>query len=489
VDTFVLRRFEKEQVRRVANLEIAARLTDNDPALASNPILQRWRDECRPLPAQWTRDGVELQVIKVPGDPDFANSRIELETANRFRTPDDKYGYDRAFEVAPVLPATPMVVLDPSAGGGSIPFEALRLGNSVIANELNPVAAVILYCTLDFPLRFGPSLGDDIAAFGDSLLREAHDRLAEFFPSGTIPASECAVLKTRLSATPEIAERYLEETLDGFLFCRQVTCPTCTGEAPLLNSCWLAKDDVEPWAVRLVSDRRARGGKVLFEPYRVIAGRGPYGEEPDFATVANGVGSCVHCRQAIPEDEIKAQAQGRSEYRPWTDRLFCVAAVRFEPKLDANGRPEHYKSGKRKGEIKTRKVRFFRPANDRDLDAIEAAERCLVEKWPAWDGAGLIPGEEIPRDSNYNRGHRLYGMTRWCDLFTPRQLVGHLTLAEELLRLKPQIITALGNDRGRAVVSYLQFAIDKGIDYNSKLTRWEYTRGVVKGPLAGTTSR
>ena len=54
-------------------------------------------------------------------------------------------------------------------------------------------------------------------------------------------------------------------------------------------------------------------------------------------------------------------------------------------------------------------------------------------------------------------------------------------MVEALNGLKPQIIKELGQDRGRAVVTYLQFAIDKGIDYNSRQTRWEYTRGIIKG--------
>jgi adenine-specific DNA methylase len=44
-------------------------------------------------------------------------------------------------------------------------------------------------------------------------------------------------------------------------------------------------------------------------------------------------------------------------------------------------------------------------------------------------------------------------MTRWCDLFTSRQLLGHLTLVAELRRLTPEIIAALGAERGRAVVT------------------------------------
>jgi adenine-specific DNA methylase len=197
-------------------------------------------------------------------------------------------------------------------------------------------------------------------------------------------------------------------------------------------------------------------------------------------TVADGVGSCVHCHHAIAGDEIKAQATGRSEHGRWTDRLYCVAAVRFEPRLDEKGLPERYKSGARKGEIKTRKVRYFRPPNDRDLDALGAAEQRLASKWDEFESAGLIPTEEIPHGLKTSEPRR-YGMTRWCDMFTPRQLLGHLTLVEELQRLKPEIIAALGKERGRAVITYLQFVIDKGVDYNSKQTRWEYTRGVVKG--------
>jgi adenine-specific DNA methylase len=53
------------------------------------------------------------------------------------------------------------------AGGGSIPFEALRYGLTVHANELNPVASVILKATLDYPARFGPSLVADIRKYGD----------------------------------------------------------------------------------------------------------------------------------------------------------------------------------------------------------------------------------------------------------------------------------------------------------------------------------
>jgi putative DNA methylase len=45
-------------------------------------------------------------------------------------------------------------VLDPFAGGGAIPLEAMRLGCEVTASDLNPVAWFILKCTLDYPQQF-----------------------------------------------------------------------------------------------------------------------------------------------------------------------------------------------------------------------------------------------------------------------------------------------------------------------------------------------
>src|SRR5205823_5846463 len=49
----------------------------------------------------------------------------------------------------------PPRVLDPFAGGGAIPLEALRLGCEVEASDLNPVAVLILKGTVEYPQRYG----------------------------------------------------------------------------------------------------------------------------------------------------------------------------------------------------------------------------------------------------------------------------------------------------------------------------------------------
>jgi putative DNA methylase len=70
-----------------------------------------------------------------------------------------------------------------------------------------------------------------------------------------------------------------------YILARQMACPYCGGEAPLLNTCWLSKEASDPWGVWIVTDGMPRGGKVMFETYRVIRGRGPTGEDPNIATV------------------------------------------------------------------------------------------------------------------------------------------------------------------------------------------------------------
>lgn len=488
VDDVVLRALEKEQERRRKNRNIIQKLCGADPGLGIHPVITRWLHESQPMPRPWPREGERLEVQRVAADPAHANERIEFAKTEKVRRilssalkwdVQDLYGYGRAYEYSPWLDGRPLTILDPVAGGGSIAFEALRLGQKVVANELNPVATVILYATLDYPVRFGPRLIKDLKYWGGRLVSCVEQQMADVTPFSPLPQAELGTLRQHCNKCEEIIPQFAGPECDqvGLIYCRQVTCPHCGGEAPLLNTCWLSKEG-DKWGVRIVPDGRKKGGKVRFETYRVRGSRGPGGEDPNFATVNNGVGLCVHCHQAIPADEIKAQARGESPHGKWRDRLYCVVAVRYQPKLDNQGRPRRYQSGEKAGQIMTEKVRFFRPPNDLDLKALAEAERRLQERWPEWERQGLIPTESIPRGHKTMEPLRA-GMIRWCDMFTPRQLFGHLVLVEELNRLKPKILEELGEERGRAVITYLQFTLDKVLDYNSKQTLWHFTRGVV----------
>ncbi len=183
-------------------------------------LLPAWRpDWPEPLRQRFlTRDAYHAWVrhlLGIHGDPVTARQRIAEADARGERLGRDAYGYSRAFTYSPdqdeltflmhVLTETwaddELTIVDPMAGGGSIPLEALRLGLTVHANELNPVAAVILMATLDFPARFGEGLGDDIRHWGDRLLARVRSQLQPFFPD------------------PE------DGVPDGYLWARTVACP------------------------------------------------------------------------------------------------------------------------------------------------------------------------------------------------------------------------------------------------------------------------
>jgi adenine-specific DNA methylase len=489
IDDFVFRALKKEQERRKKNREIIKRLCETSPIFQKHPIVLRWEQDSQPFPEPLPQIGDILVIQRIAADPAHANERIEFKKNDEVKKvlgndfewdAEDLYGYDRAYKNNPLPSKEVFTVLDPTAGGGSIPFEALRLGYNVIANDLNPVSVVILKATLEYPVRFGKSLVNDIEKWGQRLLNYLDEKIEHLFPNSySLPTNERSMLESHLIKCPDLISFFDKEDVIDYLYARQVTCPHCGGEAPLLNNCWLSKEG-DKWGVRIVTDGRKQSGTVRFETYRVKESRGPNGEDPNFATVNDGVGLCVHCRQAIPADEIKAQARGESPHGKWKDRLYCVVAVRYQPKFDKNGNLQRYKSGERAGEIVTEKIRFFRPPNERDLQALDEAEKRLQQHWPKWEKQGLIPTESIPEGHKTMEPLR-FGMNRWCDMFTPRQLLGHLILVEELNRIKPDILQELGEERGRAVITYLQFMIDKGLDYNSKQTRWIPQRAIVSG--------
>ncbi|MFP4257229.1 MAG: DUF1156 domain-containing protein, partial [Desulfobacterales bacterium] len=321
VDDKVIRAIENENKIRADLQQYLNQCRHDENLFSFQNVIEKWMEEAKPLPEP--EKGMEIGVLRVPADPAWANEKKALGKASGKWFPGDPYGYTRAFQMAPTA-STPenKVVLDPTAGGGSIPFEAIRLGYKVIANELNPVAAVILHATLEYPTKYGHDLIVEIRKWGDLLLQRAEKDLYQVFPDKqSLPDTELQILKRYLSAFPEHIEAFNSENIMDYLHCRQVTCPNCGGKAPLLNTCWLSKVDGSQWGVKIVPDGRQQNGNVRFETYRANKGKGPGGEDPDFATVKRGIGSCVHCRQAIDAEEIKAQARGESPHGRWEDRL------------------------------------------------------------------------------------------------------------------------------------------------------------------------
>ena len=204
----------------------------------------------------------------------------------------DAYGYSRAFGYTPddrdkawlgentVNGAT---VVDPTAGGGSVPFEAVRLGIETVTNDLNPVAALIERATIEWPTKYGVAVKSIVKEFGSELTREVRQRLCGVFPD-----------EPRDDTRP-----------DGYLWARTITCPYCDGLVPLSPNWRLAPDGTGVRLKPKIGSGPGSEGRICsFEIVESV-------KEQSEGTVAGGDGACPYpdCPRIIDGSEIKRQAQ------------------------------------------------------------------------------------------------------------------------------------------------------------------------------------
>ena len=123
--------------------------------------------------------------------------------------------------------------------------------------------------------------------------------------------------------------------------------------------------------------------------------------------------------------------------------------------------------------------RDFRLPTTEDRAAVHRAQDALVGNWDDWNAEGLIPTEPFPEDTNDQRPN-IYGMDQWHKLFAPRQLLGTVTYAATLRELSPEIEIELGSERASAVRTYLGFALDKCINFNSIIASWDASRDKIR---------
>jgi hypothetical protein len=160
VDSVVERALLREQGLREGYRKQIEDIVSVNSSLSEHPVIQKWRELSKPLPEPLSLEGRALFIKRIAADPAWFKELLEIAGSVGVRVP-NLYGYSRAFMHHPdCCQSSEITVLDCTAGGGSIPFEALRLGHRVIGNDLNPVATVILYATLDYPARYGLTLID-----------------------------------------------------------------------------------------------------------------------------------------------------------------------------------------------------------------------------------------------------------------------------------------------------------------------------------------
>jgi putative DNA methylase len=338
----------------------------------------------------------------------------------------------------------PPPVLDPFAGGGSIPLEAQRLGLEAHASDLNPVAVLINKALIEIPPKFAgmapvhpdaenrtrwngaEGLAEDVRRYGQWMRDEAERRIGHLYPKASLPDGSKA-------------------NVIAWVWARTVECsnPACGATMPLASTFWLSKKKgKEAWVQPIIDSKRVR-----FD-----IGHDPDGP-PDPPKTGRGARfKCLVCGEAVGDTHIKAEGMaGRIG-----QQLMAVVA-----------------DGDRR--------RVYLPATEEHIIAAASVAR------PA-----DVPEQELV-DEPRAIWCKLYGLTRHADLFTNRQLAALTTFSDLVGRarekaegdalaagLRPEQASAYG----RAVATYLGLGVSRLTDIQNSLCRWENSRGQVRNLFA-----
>ena len=335
------------------------------------------------------------------------------------------------------------VVLDITAGGGSIPFEAGRLGFRTIANELNPVAGLILRATCEWPQKYGWELREHFQEVMGRFLDKVRELAADLYPEEPQPE----VKPGNQQDETVRAKRYVW----AYLFARTVTCPSCEGTIPLSPNWRL---DSKGTGIRVVPDTAS--GTCSFEIVTRASEQSP-------GTVSRAKATCPYptCGATTPAGYISQEAQGgRLRHQP-----YCIIyRDTWYPKT---------KSGQDSKRPKT--SRGFRVPKEGDDNTAEVDTR-LTELAELWEQDNILPTEEVPHGDD-QRPHN-YGMPRWRDMFSPRQLLAHGYCVQAFHDLVDEDRDAGKLDENRkAAWCYMALGVDKLINRNSLLSRWNPNKG------------
>ncbi len=334
----------------------------------------------------------------------------------------------------------PPKVLDLFAGGGAIPLEAARLGCDATAVELNPVAHLIERCTLDYPKRFGPSLADDIRICGRKWVQHTWERVGHLYPAvrdedgnreRQLAMGEQATAKDNATGRPF-----------AYLWTRTIKCPNPAlppHELPLVRQTWMVKKKGRYVALKPVVDRN-----TLTVGWQVVEADKPEGLGFDPAAFSQrGQASCLVCGATADSAYVKAEGLAK--------RMSIMPLAAVLVKSRGRGR-DYLAAGK-----------YPEPGVE-ECEAVIDALRVKPPDEPiiqTYRQAILVP---------------LYGLTRFRDLFTPRQLATLCAFAQGVHDVYDEMCSSgMDHERARAISAYMALTLDRVVDRCSTLCRFDIT--------------
>lgn len=296
-------------------------------------------------------------------------------------------------------------VLDPTAGGGTIPLESARYGLPTISNELNPVAWLLNKTILDFAQDVG-SLDGELEQWMSEIESYVDEHLSEFFPKkgGIAP--------------------------NHYFRAYNTPCPSCGETIPISNTWWFNRR--RGIAVQPKFDDE---GELYYDIANVPDEVSKSEFDPGEGTVSGGDIECPHCGVVTERDDaVKIFERGEFEYD--------VCAVRYESNI---GETEYY------------------PADDSEREAIRKAQQKLESDLRL---ATLLDQD---RYIGYYDRSAPYGIKRWRDVFSPRQLLSHATYLQAFESIKADVREEYVKEKAEAILTLLSFIPIKLVDRNTRL--------------------
>ncbi|KFM20183.1 Site-specific DNA-methyltransferase Type III restriction system mod subunit protein [Marine Group I thaumarchaeote SCGC AAA799-P11] len=332
-------------------------------------------------------------------------------------------------------------ILDPFAGGGSIPFEAQRLGFETYALDYNPVATCILKCVLEFPQKFISDKKGFIDSRKNNLLLDGIKKWGEWIQNET---------------EKEIGKFYSttknDETVVGYVWNKTISCqnPKCGAEIPLSRSYYLYKKNKRV----VVLYPFIKNKKVEFKILDSEKNKIPKDFDPNVGSIHSAKAKCFVCNSMIDSNQTRQLFFDKKT----NEKLIAVIS---------------YKKGK------TGKI--YRIADNEDLKQFKKTEDFLkkkIEQIKTQEGIDPLPSEELPPPGGLGFRVQRYGMTKWTDLFNSRQKLALIVFSEKV-RKAFDILISEGEDEefAKALVAYLALGVDRLANYGSTLCYLNPTGG------------
>ena len=395
------------------------------------------------------------KIFDIMGFPNNKNivlikNEIDQLNAKGIRKKENPYTWKRAFthtptdselewlhtELKKVWGGELPTVMDPMAGGGSIPFEAMRLGLPVIASDLNPVAFLIQKATIEYPAKFGEKLIPAVEEFCNEVHKRAYEELKEYFPIRS------------------------NEEIYAYVWARTIICEKCKLEIPLFNHSWIYRDNnnhEKEVAIKLKIPKESEGNICSFE---IIKNPKKNKIDTNFGTDVSKDAFCPRCPRTITGEYVKKEAQeGKMGHK-----LIFVCTKR--------------KIGRKK------EWNFSLPTLE-EIKSIQKMQVFLSDKKIKWEKEKIIPNTLIPVGLKTNEPLN-FGMHTWIDMFNPRQQCAHLTYLEKFLEVKNKWLEKKVKDKKilEAIFVYGGMVFDSCVSYNSLISRWDSSRKKIVNSMA-----